>query len=570
MQRDPITQELVKNALATVADNMVVTVVRTARSQVVKQSMDFSTAICDAQGQMVTQGLSLPVHLGAIMPALEGVLKVYGNDVQPGDIFINNDPYEGASHLPDIFLFKPVFADDVLLGYLTVIAHHTDIGGRVAGGNACDNTEIYQEGLRIPPLKLFDRGEPNHTLFRLIRQNVRVPDKVMGDLWAQIAAVYGADREMLKLAQEHGVEDLRGYMDELIEYTERITRAEIAALPQGEAEFTDYIDDDGIDPDPIRIHVKLTVKGDEVYADFTGTSSQCKGSINPNFAFTQSGVYAAVRCLLSPELPNNAGYFRPIKVYAPEGTYVNPVHPAPVAARGLGGFRVMQTVFGALAQLNPDRIPACWGSGELGISIAGYDRDRKPFVFLEFHNVTGTGGGPDQDGVDGGPIPVLNLANTPIELMEAEQPFLVEEYGFVPDTGGPGKYRGSLGVTRQYRILADEATVQVRSDRRRFLPYGLDGGKPGTPCTIHLNPDTENRLLPTKWLLELKKGDVVKAELAGGGGYGDSFERDPEAVAQDVREEKLTPDYARREYGVAIAPGTQEVDWEGTKRLRQR
>ena len=570
MQKDPITQELVKNALATIADNMVVTVVRTARSQVVKQSMDFSTAICDTQGQMVTQGLSLPMHLGAIMPALDGVLRTYGGDVQPGDIFINNDPYEGASHLPDIFLFKPVLADGVLLGFLCVIAHHTDIGGRVAGGNACDNTEIYQEGLRIPPLKLFEAGEPNQTLFRLIQQNVRVPDKVMGDLWAQLAAISGGERELLKLAQEHGVEDLQGYMDQLIEYTERLTRVEIANLPQGEAEFTDYIDDDGLDPGPIRIHVKLTFKGDQVFVDFTGTSPQCRGSINPNFAFTQSCVYAAIRCLLSPELPNNAGYFRPIEVYAPEGSYVNPVHPAPVAARGLGGFRVMQTVFGALAQLNPERIPACWGGGELGISIAGYYPDHRPFVFLEFHNITGTGGGPDHDGVDGGPVPVLNLANTPIELIEAEQPFLVEEYGFLPDTGGLGRYRGSLGLARQYRILADEATVQVRSDRRRFQPYGLSGGKPGTPCNVYLDPGPDEKLLPSKWMLNLKKGAVVRVELAGAGGHGDPFDRDIEAVAWDVRQGKITADHARREYGVVVQPETSEVEWEETKRLRQR
>ena len=570
MQRDPITRELVKNALATVADNMVVTVVRTARSQVVKQSMDFSTAICDPQGEMVTQGLSLPMHLGAIMPALGGVLKAYGDDVQPGDIFINNDPYEGASHLPDIFLFKPVFAGDVHMGFLCVIAHHTDIGGRVAGGNACDNTEIYQEGLRIPPLKLFEGGKSNHAIFRLIQQNVRVPDKVMGDLWAQIAALYGGDRELLKLVQEHGVEELRGYMDELVDYSERLTRAELSALPQGEVEYTDYIDDDGLEPGPIRIHLKLSFKGDEVVADFTGTSPQAKGSINPNFAFSQSCVYAAIRCLLSPELPNNAGYFRPIKVYAPEGCFVNPVHPAPVAARGLGGFRVLQTVFGALAKLNPDRIPACWGGGELGISIAGYYPDRKPFVFLEFHNVSGTGGGPDDDGVDGGPVPVVNLANTPIELMEAEQPFLVEEYGFLPDTGGPGKYRGALGMSRQYRILADDAMVQVRSDRRVHQAPGIWGGQPGRRSYAYLNPGNQNELLPSKWLRELKQGDVVRVELAGAGGYGNPLERDPEAVARDVRQGKLTSEHALSEYGVAIDPGTNEVDLDETRRLRQR
>lgn len=408
----------------------------------------------------------------------------------------------------------------------------------------------------------------NQTLFRLIQQNVRVPDKVLGDLWAQLAAVYAADRELLKLAQEHGVEELQGYMQELIEYTERLTRAEIASLPQGEAEFTDYIDDDGIDPGPIRIHVRLKVAGDEVHADFTGTSPQSKGSINPNFAFTQSCVYAAVRCLLSPEFPNNAGHFRPIKVHAPKGSFVNPVHPAPVAARGLGGLRVMQAVFGALAQLNPDRVPACWGGGELGISIAGHYEDHKPFVFLEFHNVTGTGGGPDGDGVDGGPVPVLNLANTPIELMEAEQPFLVEEYSLLPDTGRAGRYRGSLGVARQYRILADRATVQVRSDRRRYQPYGLAGGGPGAPCNIYLNPGSDVELMPSKWLRELKRGDVVKAELAGGGAYGDSLERDPEAVARDALQGKVSLDHARREYGVALDPRTMAVDREETARLR--
>ena len=259
----------------------------------------------------------------------------------------------------------------------------------------------------------------------------------------------------------------------------------------------------------------------------------------------------------------------PITVYAPEGTFVNPVHPGPVAARGLGGFRVTQTVFGALAKLNPDRVPACWGSGELGISIAGYYPDRKPFVFLEFHNVTGTGGGPEDDGVEGGPIPVLNLANTPIELMEAEQPFLVEEYGFLPDTGGPGKHRGALGLVRKYRILAEEATVQVRSDRRRYRPYGLQGGKPGTSCNIYLNPDTDGKLLPSKWLMELKKGDVVSAELAGGGGHGDPLQRDPQAVAEDARQRKVTPDHAREEYGVVLDPDTLQPDREATTRLRE-
>jgi N-methylhydantoinase B len=570
MTVDPVTRELVSKALTTIADNMVVTVMRTARSHVVKQSLDFSTAICDADGQLVAQGLSLPVHLGAIMPALEGVLRHYRGDVQPGDVFINNDPYEGGSHLPDIFLFKPVFFDGVLLGYLAVIAHQTDIGGRVAGGNACDSTEIFQEGLRIPPLKLFWEGRPDPGLFRLIRQNVRVPDRVLGDLRAQLAALHVGERELLDLARQYGAEELRGYMAELIAYTERLTRAELAALPAGEAEFADYIDDDGITSEPIRIQVRLRLGGGEVAVDFSGTSPQARGAINPNFAFTCSCVYAAVRCLLDPELPNNAGYFRPIKVYAPPGTFVHPLHPAPVAARALGGFRVIQTVLGALAQVVPDRIPACWGGGEFGISFGGYYPDRRPFVYLEFHNVSGPGGGPDADGVDGGSVSVVNVANTPVELIEADQPLLIEEYGLLPDTGGPGRYRGALGVVRQYRVLAEEATVQVRSDRRRFRPYGLRGGRPGSPCLVYLLRDGSRELLPAKCLLRLRAGEGIRVELAGAGGYGNPLERDPEAVARDVRDGKITPAHARDEYGVEVDPETLTPDFEATARRRGR
>lgn len=570
MAVDPVTRELINRALTTVADNMVVAVMRTARSHVVKQSLDFSTAICDADGQLVAQGLSLPVHLGAIMPALEGVLRYYRDDVRPGDVFINNDPYEGGSHLPDIFLFKPVFSDGVLLGYLAVIVHQTDIGGRVAGGNACDSTEVFQEGLRIPPLKLFSEGRPDPSLFRLIRQNVRVPDKVLGDLRAQLAALHVGEKELLELARQYGVEELKSYMAELIRYTEALTRAELAALPPGEAEFVDYIDDDGITSEPIRIQVRLRLGGGEVKVDFSVTSPQARGAINPNFAFTCSCVYAAVRCLLDPELPNNAGYFRPIKVHAPPGSFVNPVHPAPVAARALGGFRVIQTVLGALAQLVFDRIPACWGGGEFGISFGGYYPDRRPFVYLEFHNVSGPGGGPDADAPDGGSVSVVNVANTPVELIEADQPVLIEEYGFLPDTGGPGRYRGALGVVRQYRLLAEEATVQVRSDRRRFCPYGLWGGKPGSPSRVYLLRDGSREFLPAKCLLQLRAGEGIRVELAGAGGYGDPFERDPEAVLRDVTDGKVSLARARDEYGVVVDPATLTVDFGATAGLRSR
>jgi N-methylhydantoinase B len=280
-------------------------------------------------------------------------------------------------------------------------------------------------------------------------------------------------------------------------------------------------------------------------------------------------VYAAIRCVLSPDIPYNGGFFRPIDVIAPEGSFVNPQHPAAVAARALGARRVAQTVFGALTQALPGKIFAAWGGGEFGISIGGYDANRKPFVHLEFHNDTSWGGGPDKDGLDGQPGPMSNLANTPIELLEAEQPIRIEQYGFVADTGGAGAYRGGLSVMRDFRIL-EEATLQVRSDRRKFRPYGLYGGKPGTPASGVLNPDTDPKEMPSKFLMTAQPGDLYRIVLAGGGGYGDPLERDPKRVAADVREEKLSRDYARKEYGVVLDSVSLEVDAEATAALRQQ
>ena len=567
---DPVTREIVKNALMSIADAMALTVVRTARSAVIKHGMDFSTALFTAEGQQVAQGLTLPSHLGAMEPALEGVLKAFGDDVHPEDIFANNDPYEGGSHLPDIFLFKPIFAYDTLAGWSCCIGHQTDIGGRVPGGNASDSTEIYQEGLLLPPIKLYEGGVLNRAVWRILEKNVRVPDKVLGDVQALLAAVRFGERDLLRLISEYGMEELKSFMADILDTTERLTRAEIAALPQGEWEFTDYIDNDGIDPQPIAIHVRVKIDGDQVYVDFDGTSPQAKGSINPNFAYTKSQVYAAMKCLIDPAIQSNNGFFRPFTITAPEGSFVNPQHPAPVAARGLAGFRICQALFGAMAQALPGKVPAAWGGGEVGLSFGGYYPNRKAWVYLEFNNDGPRGGGPHIDGADGLAAPITNMANVPIESIEADQPLLVERYGLVPDTGGAGKYRGGLGIVREFRVLADEATFQLRSDRHDFLPWGAEGGKPGTPTTNYLNPDTENRELPSKHLMTLQKGEVYRLIQAGGGGYGDPLERDVYAVLEDVQQEKLTVEYVRREYGVVIDPSNLELDLNATEALRSR
>ena len=566
---DPITREIINNSLCSSADTMAVTVMRTARSAVVKDGMDFSTAIFVPGGQQVAQGLTQPFHMGAMEPALRSIMEKFKNNVRPGDIFANNDPYEGASHLPDIFLFKPVFAGE-LAGWTCVIAHHTDIGGRVAGGNACDSTEIYQEGLRLPPLKLFEEGRLNQAIWDIIGKNVRVPDMVFGDLRAQISALGQGERDLMALIKAHGRDRLQTYLRDILDHTERLTRAEISALPEGTWEFTDFIDDDGIDPDPIAIQVSVTIDGGKVLVDFTGTSPQVKGSINPNFAFTKSSVYAAFKCLTNGEIPANSGFFRPFRILAPEGCFVNPRHPAAVAARGLGGFRIAHAVLGAMAKALPDRVSGAWGGGEIGVSIGGYLPGGKAFVHLEFNNDGPRGGGPLQDGCEGAASPVSNMANTPIETIESAQPLLVRRYGFVPDTGGPGKYRGGLGMVREFQILAEEAMVQIRSDRTRYAPWGVCGGKPGTKTRITLNPDSEDRVLPSKFLLELKRDDVVRLVQAGGGGYADPLEREPERVLEDFRQGKVTCRHARHNYGVVIHPEAKEIDQLATVELRQR
>ena len=565
---DGITREIIKNYLCSAADTMAVTVVRTARSAVVKDGMDFSTAIFNAEGQQIAQGLTLPFHMGAMHPALDAVRAHFGGDVHPGDVFANNDPYEGASHLPDIFLFKPIFYNEALFGWTCCIAHQTDIGGRVAGGNASDNTEIYQEGLRLPPIKLYERGKLNEAVWRILDKNVRVPDKVLGDVRAQVSALRQGERDILRLIDEYGVEDLKSYMTDILDHTERLTRSEIEDLPDGSWAFTDYIDGDGINPDPIAIKAKVTIEGDEVEVDFTGTSPQAKGSINPNFAFTQSCVYAVFKCLTDPNVNANAGFFRPLKVVAPPGCFVNPQHPAPVAARGLGGFRITHAVFGAMAKALPDRVPAAWGGGEVGVSFGGYYPGGRAFVFLEFNNDGPRGGTPFADGADGAAAPINNMANTPIESIEADQPLLINRYGYVPDSAGAGKHRGGLGIIREYTMLADEAMVQIRSDRTKFLPWGTQGGQPGSPTRSVLNPETENRALPSKFMLDMKKGDVYRLVQAGGGGYGDPLERDPDAVLEDFRQEKVSAAHARSEYGVVIDEATEYLDLDATAELR--
>lgn len=569
-QIDPITFEVVRSALESIVDDMALTIVRTAYSNVVRDNMDFSTAFCDRYGNLIAQGLTIPLHLGSIPDAMAAMMRDLGNNATPGDIWLMNDPFDGGMHLPDIFVVKPVFnVDGQLAGYAVTVAHHTDVGGRVAGSNASDSTEIFQEGIRLPPLHLHRAGKPNVTLFKLLEKNVRVPDKVMGDLQSQIAACHLGEARYLELVNTYGQETLQTYISELLDYSERLTRDELQRIPDGEYRFTDYIDDDGIDPEPITIAVTLSVTGDTLKADFAGTSPQVRGAINSTFSVTKSMVYAAVRCVLPTNVPNNAGMFRPITVVAPGESLVNPVVPAAVAARGLTAFRIGDALFGALAQVVPDRMLAAGEGGNTGVSIGGYDAQRKPFIYVEF--VCGCWGArPDKDGIDGITNIFSDLANNPVELTEAEYPLLVEAYELVPDTGGPGAYRGGMGLRKRWRFLEEEAVLQVRSDRRRFRPYGLSGGLSGTPSRNLLIRDNQEHELPSKLTTTIRCGDIFEHTQAGGGGHGNPLSRDPALVLADVRDSRVSIACALDDYGVVIGTMPLAVDTASTETTRRK
>jgi N-methylhydantoinase B len=569
LQVDPITLGLIRNYLSSVADEMANTVIRTAYSTIVRDCMDFSTALCDADGQMVAQGVTIPFQLGSIPFALGSTIRKYRGNIHPGDIFIMNDPFDGGIHIPDIFLFHPIFFKEKLIGYSAVISHHVDVGGRVPGSAACDNTEIFQDGLRIPPLKLYDRGVPSEAIFEILEKNVRVPVMLMGDLRANLAACKTGEKGMIELAERYGPDVLQLYYAELLDYTETMVRAEIATWPDGEYSFTDYLDDDGVDTDPIPIVVKMIVKGDSVTVDFTGTSAQVRGGINCPLPFTISCCGYAVRSIMQSDIPNTSGLFRPITVIAPEASIVNPVMPAASGMRGVVGFRLSDALFGALAQVVPHKVPAAGEGGNSLIIIGGYNRKREPFVMFDL--MAGTWGArPTKDGNDGLTNPGSVISNIPAELMELEYPVRVEEYSLTNDSGGAGKFRGGLAVRRDWRYLGElPASLSVRSDRRDFPPYGLFGGGTGAPSSNLINRGTSSeQILRTKVTGVLKPGDLMSHTQAGGGGWGNPLERDPAAVLADVLNDKVSIAKAGELYAVIIDPQTLQVDEAATANRR--
>jgi N-methylhydantoinase B len=567
---DPITFEVIKNALASAADEMALIIMRSAYSPVVRDSMDYSTALCDRHGEVVAQGLTLAVQLGSFPDCMRILIKDHAASARPGDVFLFNDPYgSGGQHLPDMYVIKPLFHEGLIEGWACTMAHHCDVGGLTPGSCAMHATEIFQEGLCLPVVKLHEAGMPNETLLKILAKNTRLPVQVLGDLRAQLAACSVGERGYRDLLRKYGAEDIRRYLGALQDQAEALMRHVIAAIPDGCYAFEDFVDGLGDQPVPLKIAVQITVAGDSITVDFAGTSAQVPAAVNCPIPMVNSATYCAIRCLANIEIPNCEGYMRPVKVTAPVGTILNPEHPAACAARGVMGYRVFETIMGAFAQIAPERVQAAGEGGPTLFAIGGRHAGR-PFVLTEV--MVGTWGARcELDGVEGISNPAANLSNNPIELIEAELPLQVLEYAFVADSGGAGRQRGGLAFSREFRLLADEAVCTVRSDRRSHRPYGVQGGQPGSGSLNLLNPGTpRERTLPTMPMsaIELRKGDVFRHVSAGGGGFGHASRRDPQCVLEDVLDGKVSVEGALRDYGVVIDPTRSIIDRQATDTAR--
>ncbi|MFT8895773.1 MAG: hydantoinase B/oxoprolinase family protein [Acetobacter sp.] len=561
--------EIIKNGFEAVADEMAIILMRTAHSPIVRDAMDFSTALCDPQGQNIAQGLTTPMHLGSFFDAMQNLITQYEGDIRDGDVFIGNDPYiASGQHLPDIYVIKPIFHSGVLCGWAATIAHHVDVGGLVPGSNSLSSTSIHQEGLRLPFLKLLREGVVDTAIQAIIAANVRTPELVLGDIAAQCAAVQAGDRGLHDMLRRYGVENLASYTTALHDYAEKLSRTAIVNIADGIYVFEDHIDGLGDAGEPVLFRLRLEVKGDEVTADWTGTSAQVAGGINAPLSFCKSNVYAALRSVMGTDVPNCHGYTRPIHVVAPEGTVLNCTYPAACGGRGITGYRIVDCVFGALASCLPDKVAADGAGGSTLPSFSGRQQG-KTFVFSEC--VMGVWGATSaHDGQEGVPHMASNQANVPIEVIEADYPLRIEQYGIAPDTAGAGRNRGGFGIVRDYRILQDDVYFGVRSDKVRFPPHGLAGGREGAPTSNILVTAGQERTLPAMPLepIMLNTGDIYRHVMAGGGGYGSPYEREPSRVLEDVLDGTITVAHALEEYGVVLTKG-MEVDGPATHAMRR-
>ena len=530
---DAITLEVVRNALVGVAEECGAALRRTASSPNIKERVDCSTAVFDAHGRMVAQAEHIPVHLGSMPASVHAAIETFP-ELADGDQVLLSDPFAGGTHLPDWTLVCPVDVAGARIGYVATRAHHSDVGGSAPGSMPADATEVFAEGLRIPPVRLWRAGAEDRDVLALLLANTRTPHERVGDLRAQAGANRLAARRMAELVDRLGREDLAAAMAATLDHAERSVRAALAAAPDGEATFTDWLDGDGIDATDVPVVATVRLAGDTMAVDFDGTAPQVAGNVNAPFAVTVSAVVYALRAVFAPDVPANDGATRPLTVTAPSGSLVRPVVPAAVAAGNVEtSQRIVDVVLGALAALVPDRVPAA-SQGTMNNTLAGGVDPRTGQRFSYYETLGGgAGAGPWGPGTDGVQVHMTNTRNTPVEAFEAAYPLRVVEYRLRAGSGGAGRHRGGDGIRRVLEVVADDVTVSLVTERRVRGPWGLAGGGDGAPGRNALVRDGVETELPPKTTLRLRRGDRLVVETPGGGGWGVPDDGVGDAVVED-------------------------------------
>jgi N-methylhydantoinase B len=566
---DPAAFEIVKNSLYKIAEEMRVILAKTAYSPLLKSAGDYSCGVFDARGDMVAQGPDLPIHLGSMPDAVRAVVAAFASDVHDGDVFLHNDPYFGGSHLPDVNVVRPAFFEGRLLGYTCLRAHWPDVGSATPGSYGAV-TDIYGEGLRLPPLRLISRGALNVDVEKLILANVRTPDERKGDLGAQLAATLRATQRLEALAQRYGGAALVGYMAQVMDYSDRLMRAALTDLPDGKGAFEDFCDGDGIADDEsgndasFWIRLSITKTGDRMVVDFSGTDDQVKGPMNAPLSVTASGIYCGLKTAVDPSnlIPPNSGCWRSIEIKARKGLVVNAEFPAPVVyANHEMSHRVADMVMGALARFLPKQVMACSQGTSAILTLGGLD-PRTGRRYVSYETVKGGyGARPDKDGINCIASGISNTMNTPAEVLETAFPVRIERYEINPDSGGAGRYRGGCGARRVWRLLEGaDATGALCMERMTSPPFGLLGGQAGAAAVVTLTtPNGVARHLPSKGAFGAPAGSVIDMITPGSGGFGPIAERDPAAVGRDLLDGYVTPQSAKRDYEIADPEALREA-----------
>ncbi len=563
---DPFTLEIIKGGLIAISDEMFIVLQKTAMSTVIYETLDYACGLTDATAQLISQGNGVTGFLGCLTYAVEDVLAKFGgkNAIYPGDVFITNEPYGGGgTHLSDVTLIAPIFHGDRLVAFAANKGHWNELGGKDPGSWTTDATEIYQEGLQFPCIKLFERGQPNQGVIDMLAANVRTPDMTLGDMWACIAALRIGEQRFVDLVEKYGQRTVLAGIDKLLADSEALTRQELAALPRGVFTAEDYIDDDGIGNGPFRVCVKVTINSDKIICDFTGTHPQVPGPVNSGRSGLHSAVRSIVKALTSPSIPVNEGCFRHVEVICPPRTIFSAERPAPVSTYWETMEYVTDLVWKALAPVlpNKERLTAGHFLSVCGVVVAGLHPRTGDLYILVEPQAGGWGAGATKDGESG--LVCVGDGETyvvPAEVAETRYGFRVNQYAFHDDGAGAGEYRGGLGLIRDYEIVGDEAYLTATFGRHKFRPWGMADGHGGSNNrVVVVRKDGGEEVFGKVARCRLERGDVARLITATGGGYGDPLKRPVERVVADVRDGFVTPEAARRVYGVTLDPETLEV-----------